>query len=271
MNIDENKPTKFDSILGRILVIASHVFREVIRDRILYLVGLFAIILIGSAGFLPLVAAGTQDKILLDLGLAAMGIIGLIVAIFIGTGLVNKEIEKRTVLVLISKPVSPAEFIVGEHLGLSAILAALLISMSAIYLLVLLFTQASFSFLSILTAVFFLWLELSLITAVAIVLGVFTSSLIATLLTFAVYLMGHLSPDIVKLGKLAKNQPLEIVTQGIYLILPDLSRLDLKNQAIYGLTLLPNSQTLFLNFLYGIIYIILLLAIATVIFSRRQF
>jgi len=271
MNIDENQPTKFDSILGRILVIASHVFREVIRDRILYLIGLFAILLIGSAGFLPLVAAGTQDKILLDFGLAAMGIIGLIVAIFIGTGLVNKEIEKLTVLVLMSKPISSAEFIVGKHIGLSAILAALLISMSAIYFLVLLFNRFNFSFLSILTSVFFLWLELSLITAVAILLGVFTSSLIATLLTFAVYLMGHLSPDIVKLGKLAKNPTLEIVTQGLYLVLPDLSRLDLKNQAVYGLTLLPTSQTLFLNFLYGIVYIVLLLAIATIIFSRRQF
>jgi ABC-type transport system involved in multi-copper enzyme maturation permease subunit len=271
MNIDENQPTKFDMMLGRILVIASHVFREVIRDRVLYLIGIFALLLIGSAGFLPQVAAGTQDKILLDIGLAAMGIIGLIVAIFIGTGLVNKEIEKRTVLVLISKPVSSTEFIVGKHIGLSALLATLLGAMTAIYLLVLLFSQASFSFLSILIAVFFLWLELCLITAVAILLGVFTSSLLATLLTFAVYLMGHLSPDIVKLGKLAKNPTLEMVTQGIYLILPDLSRLDLKNQAVYGLFLLPASETLLLNFLYGMIYIILLLAIATLIFSRRQF
>lgn len=271
MNTDENQPTKFDMILGRIFVIASHVFREVIRDRVLYLIGLFAILLIGSAGFLPQVSAGTENKILLDIGLATMGIIGLIVAIFIGTGLVNKEIEKRTVLVLIAKPVSPAEFIIGKHIGLSAILAALLLSMSAIYFLVLLFTQAKFSFLSILTAIFFLWLELSLITAVAILLGVFTSSLIATLLTFSVYLMGHLSPDIVKLGKLAKNPTLEMLTQGIYLVLPDLSRLDLKNQAVYGLFLLPNSQTLFFNFVYGLVYIVLLLAIASLIFSRRQF
>ena len=271
MKIEENQPTKFDMILGRIYVIASHVFREVIRDRVLYLVGLFAILLIASAGFLPQVAAGAQNKILLDIGLAAMGIIGLIVAIFIGTGLVNKEIEKRTVLVLISKPVSPAEFIVGKHIGLSAILAVLLMSMSTIYFLVLLFNQVKFSFLSLLTSIFYLWLELSLITAVAILLGIFTSSLIATLLTFAVYLMGHLSPDIVKLGQLAKNPTLEMATQGIYLVLPDLSRLDLKNQAIYGLTLLPNNETLFFNFIYGILYIVVLLAIATLIFSRRQF
>jgi ABC-type transport system involved in multi-copper enzyme maturation permease subunit len=269
--MDENQPTKFDMMLGRVFVIASHVFREVIRDRILYLTGIFALILIASAAFLPEVAAGTEDKMLLDVGLAAMGIIGLIVAIFIGTGLVNKEIEKRTVLVLISKPVSPAEFIVGKHIGLSAILLVLLAAMTAIYLLVLLFNQVSFSVLSILIAVFFLWLELSLIIAVAILLSVFTSSLLATLLTVAVYLMGHLSPDIVKLGKLAKNPTLEMVTQGIYLILPDLSRLDLKNQAVYGLFLLPGSEALLLNFLYGMIYIILLLAIATLVFSRRQF
>jgi len=268
---DENQPLALDLILGRTFTIASHVFREVIRDRVLYLIGLFAILIIPTAGFLPKVAAGTQDKILLDLGLASMGILGLIVAIFIGTGLVNKEIEKRTVLVLIAKPISPAEFIVGKHLGLTAILAVLLAAMTVILLIVLLFAQVSFSFFSILLAIFYLLIQLSLITAVAILLGVFTSSLLATLLTFAVYLMGHLSPDLVKLGKLAKNPTVELVTQGLFLILPDLSRLDLKNQAVYGLYLFPSWETLLTSLAYGVLYIILLLAIATFTFSRRQF
>lgn len=270
MIVEKSQP-KINMSFGRIFTIASHVFREVIRDRVLYLVGLFAIVLVGAASFLPQVSAGTEDKMILDLGLAAISLLGLVVAVFVGTGLVNKEIEKRTVLVLMAKPVTPAEFIIGKHLGLTAILGVLLGSMTIIYLVVLLFTQASFSLLSILLALFFLWLELSLITAVAILMGVFTSSLLATLLTFAVYLMGHLSPDIVKLGKLAKNPSLELATQGLYLILPDLSRLDLKNQAVYGLGLLPDPLALLSNLIYGLVYIALLLAIAILIFSRRQF
>lgn len=257
--------------LGRILVIATHVFREVIRDRVLYLVGLFAVLFTAAAALLPQVAASTENKITLDLGLAGIGLFGLVVVIFVGTGLVNKEIEKRTVLVLMAKPVSRSEFIIGKHLGLSAVLAALLVSMTVIYLVVLLLNRMYFPFWSILIAVFYLFVELSLLTAVAILFGVFTSSLLATFLTLAIYLMGHLSPDIVKLGQISKNPNIESLTRGIYLVLPDLSRLDLKNQAVYGIQLLPNPGVLLTNLIYGLVYIVLLLAIAILVFSRRQF
>ncbi|MCL1471200.1 ABC transporter permease [Argonema antarcticum] len=257
--------------LGRILVIATHVFREVIRDRVLYLVGLFAILFIAAAALLPQVAASTEAKITLDLGLAGIGLFGLIVVIFVGTGLVNKEIEKRTVLVLMAKPVSRAEFIIGKHLGLSAVLAALLGSMTVIYVVVLLLNGISFPFWSILIAVFYLFVELSLLTAVAILFGVFTSSLLATFLTLAIYVMGHLSPDIVKLGQISKNPNIESLTRAIYLVLPDLSRLDLKNEAVYGIQLLPHPGVLAIDLIYGLVYIVLLLAIAILVFSRRQF
>ena len=115
----------------------------------------------------------------------------------------------------------------------------------------------------------YLFLELSLITAVALLFSVFTSSVLATLLSFAVYLVGHLSQDIVKLGNISKNPGLQQLTQNLYLILPDLSRLDLKNQAVYGI--LPPSLTLGLHAIYGLFYTGLLLSLAILIFSRREF
>ncbi|HIK55917.1 MAG TPA: ABC transporter permease subunit [Synechococcales cyanobacterium M55_K2018_004] len=257
--------------LGRVLVIAVNVFREVIRDRILYLIALFAIALVIAATLLPQLAAGTTAKILLDLGLAAINLLGLVVAVFVGTGLVNKEIEKRTVYVLMAKPVSKTEFIVGKHLGLSAVLAVLLAAMTAIYLLVLTYKGVAFPLEGILLAVLFQFLELSLITAVAILMGVFTSSVLATLLTFAVYLMGHLSRDLVTLGKLSQTPTIERFTQALYLVLPDLARLNLKNQAVYSIELFPSPVELGLNALYALVYTALLLAIATFIFSRREF
>jgi Cu-processing system permease protein len=257
--------------LVRTLAIASHVFREVIRDRVLYLIGLYAIILMVATVLLPEVAIGTEDKMILDLGLAAMGVLGLVVAIFVGTGLINKEIEKRTVLVLMAKPVSLTEFIVGKHLGLSAVLAVLVAAMTVIYLIVLLINRATFPLGSILLSILFLFFELCLIVAVAILFGVFTSSLLATLLTFGIYLMGHLSPDLIKLGQLSKNPNIERFSQGLYLVLPDLSKLDLKNQAVYGIEVLPNPEMLFFNAVYALVYIVLLLAIAIMIFSRREF
>lgn len=257
--------------LVRIGVIARNVFLEVIRDRILYLVGLFAVLMVAATLLLPQVAAGTENKITLDLGLAAIHLLSIIVAVFVGTGLVNKEIEKRTVLVLIAKPVSRLEFIVGKHLGLSAVLAVLIGLLTVIFLIILKLNAVPFPADSLLLAVLFMFLEVMLLTAVAILFGVFTSSLLATLLTFAVYLVGHLSQDIVSLGKLSQNVGLQRITNGLYLVLPDLERLNLRNEAIYGMQLVPPMPELASSLLYALLYTALLLAIAVGVFSRRQF
>lgn len=259
------------TVFSRIIVIARNVFLEVIRDRILYLIALFALLLVAASVLLPEVSAGAQDKITLDLGLAGIHLLSVIVAVFVGTGLVNKEIEKRTVLVLIAKPVSRAEFLIGKHLGLSAVLAVLIAALAAIFLLVVGFNGIEFPLQSVLIAIAFMFLEVVLLTAVAILFGVFTSSLLATLLTFATYLMGHLTQDLVALGELSENPALQRVTNGLYLVLPDLERLNLRNEAIYGMQLLPDPLGLLSNVLYALVYTALLLTIAVIIFSRRQF
>lgn len=257
--------------LGRISVIATNVFREVVRDRILYIIGFYALIFAAAIRLLPEFAAATEDKMILDFGLAAMSVLGLIVAVFVGTGLVNKEIEKRTILVLIAKPVSHSEFIIGKYVGLLALLAVLVAAMTAITLAFLQFAQIPHSTASIVIAAIFLFLQMSLITAVAITSGVFTSSLLGTALTFAVYLMGNITQDLLQLGRLSRNPSIERLTQGLYLVLPDLSRLDLKNDAVYGLGALPDSTTLIMNAGYGLLYSVVLLAIAILIFSQREF
>lgn len=250
-------------------VIAANVFREVIRDRVLYLIILFALFMVAAVRLLPELAATTEDKIIRDVGLAGMTVLGLVVSVFVGTGLVNKEIEKRTVLVMIAKPISRVEFIVGKHWGLSAVLAVLVSAMTAIYMAVLSINRISFPMSSVLVSSLFLWLLLSLMTAVAIAFGVFTSSLLATLLTFTVFLMGSFSANLVVLGAQSKNPVIETITRNLYLVLPDLSRLDLKNLAVYGI--LPSPDILVQNALYALLYMVVLLAIATLVFSRREF
>lgn len=257
--------------LNRTLVISSNVFREVIRDRALYLIGFFAAVMVAAVVLLPEVAASTEDQIILDIGSAAISLLGLAVAIFVGTGLVNKEIEKRTVYVMVSKSISRTEFIVGKHWGLSAVIGVLVAAMTAIFMGILSLNHIAYPVASIALSALFQFLELSLVAAVAILFGVFTSSLLATLITFAVYLTGHLSRDLLNLGAVTENAGLKQAMQGMYLILPDLARFNLKNQAIYGIELLPSPLELLSNAIYGLFYITLLLAIAIVIFSRRQF
>lgn len=257
--------------LARIIVVARNVFLEVIRDRILYLAGLFAVVMVLAAVLLPEVAAGTENKILLDLGLAAINLFTLVVVVFVGTGLVNKEIEKKTVLVLIAKPVSRFEIILGKHFGLATVIGLLMLVQTGIFVIILTVQGLEFPAGSMLIAIAFMYLEMLLIIAVTILFGVFTSSLLATLLSFGTYLVGHLSTDLLKLGQLAESPSFQKTVEAMYLVLPDLERLNLKNQAVYGTALFPEPGALVMNALYGVIYTALLLVIAGNIFTRRQF
>lgn len=253
----------------RVFTIAKNSFQEVIRDRILYFIGFFSLLLILAQRILPEIAAGTHEKILLDFGIGAIAILSVVVAIFIGTAMINKEIEKRTLLMLIPKPISKAELIVGKHLGLWAVLVVTIAIMMTIYLGMLSFSDIEYPTNALLIAAVYLLIELALIVAVALVFGVFTSSILATLLSFGVYLMGHFSQDLVELGKLSENPSIERLTTSLYLVLPDLSRLDLKNDAVYGL--LPSSGELLGHGLYGLLYTTLLLVIAITIFAQKEF
>jgi len=253
----------------RIMAIATNGFREVIRDRILYVIGFFALLLILASRILPSIAVSADEKIILDLGIGAINLLGVIVAIFVGTGLINKEIEKKTVLILVPKPINTAEFIVGKHIGLVAVLTVLVTVMTVIYLGLMSLSGIPYPLNSLLIALIYIILELALLTAVAITFGVFTSSILATLLSFGVYIMGHLSRDLLELGKITENENIENMTRTLYLILPDLERLNLKNEAVYNI--LPPTGDLINTLIYAILYIVLLLTISVLIFSRRQF
>lgn len=255
--------------IGRILAVARNGFQEVLRDKILYIVGLFILILILGAILLPPISVGADQKIFLDLGISAISLVGAIVAIFVGTGLINKEIEKRTVLVLIPKPVTRAEFIIGKHLGLSAVIFVLLSTMTVFYLILLSLLKIPYNLGSILIAVAFILLELALLIAVAMTFGVFTSSILATLFSFGVYIMGHLSRDLLQLGKITDNPGVKQITRVLYAIVPDLERLNLKNGAVYNI--LPPTGELLSALIYALLYIIFLLTVTILIFSRRQF
>jgi Cu-processing system permease protein len=253
----------------RVWAIGTNVFREVFRERVLYVAALFGVALVIAVLLLNEVSGGAEGKISLDVGLAGISLLGLTVAAFMGAGLINKEIEKKTALVLIAKPMSRSEFIVGKHLGLTSILGVLVLLMNLMLFGVMTWRGIPFSWTTLSVSGLYLILELSLMTAVALLFGVFTSSLIATILTFAVYLMGRSSQNLVTLSQSIKTDSVKSIVKGIYLIFPDLSRLNLKDQAVYGI--LPDTGTLTLNAGYGILYIVLLLAIASLIFARREF
>lgn len=257
--------------LIRIWAIGSNSFREIIRDRILYVIGIFILVMVLAWRVLPEVAPGAQDKILLDFGLAVINVLAVGIAILLGGNLINKEIDRRTILALIPKPVSRAEFIIGKHLGLSAVLSVLVALMMAIYLGVLTLAKVAYPIGPLLMTSVFLILELMLIVAAAILFGSITSSILATLLTGLVYLAGHGSRDMVSMAHLgeSKSPGFQKLADGLFIILPDLSRFDLKNSAVYSV--LPSNTDLWTSFGYSIIYTAVFLVITIALFSRREF
>ncbi|MGD1900144.1 MAG: ABC transporter permease [Phormidesmis sp.] len=263
--------TTLSSSWGRIWTIARNVFLEVIRDRILYVVGVFGIIMVLAITLLPEVAAGTEDKLILDTALAAINILSLFVVVFIGTGLINKEIEKKTVLVLIAKPVSRTEFILGKHLGLSLVMAVLIAALTAMMLGLLSLADVPYQLGLMLLATFFMFLEMVLLIAAAMMFGVVTSTVLATLMTLAIFAVGHETRNILALDKIAESENFRRVAEGLFLVLPDLERLNLKNEIAHGFVAPPSGGGLLENATYGLIYTALLLTVTVSVFERRQF
>ena len=256
---------------ARIWTIARNVFLEVVRDRILYVIGVFAVIMVMAISMLPEVAAGTEDKLILDTGLAAINILSLFVVVFVGTGLINKEIEKKTVLVLIAKPVSRWEFIVGKHLGLSLVMALLISSLTVVMLGLLSFSGVPYELHLMLLAVLFMFLEMMLLIAAAMMFGVVTSTVLATLMTLAIFAVGHETRNILALDRIAESESFRRVAEGLFLVLPDLERLNLKNEIANGFVAPPSGGGLLENAVYGLIYTALLLTVTVTVFERRQF
>lgn len=266
-----NWVTIFSTPWGKIWTIARNVFLEVIRDRILYVIGVFAIIMVMAHTLLPEVSAGTEDKLIIDTGLATINILSLFVVVFVGTSLINKEIEKKTVLVLIAKPVSRAEFVLGKHFGLSLVMAVLISSLTVMMLGLLSMSGISYRLDLMLLATFFMFLEMLLLIAAAMMFGVITNTTLATLMTLAIFTVGHQTRNILALDKIAESESFRRVAEGLFLILPDLERLNLKNEIANGFVSPPSGGNLLENAAYGLIYAALLLTVTVTVFESRQF
>jgi len=255
--------------LGRILAIATNVFRETVREQVLYLSLLYTLILVAAMMMLPEFSYDSSAKMIVDTGIAAIEVVSLIVAVLVGTNLINKEIDKRTIFILIAKPMHRTEFVLGKHLGLTAVVGALVSIMTVIFIALMAIKQIPIPIPAILTANFFIFWQTMLLGAIAILFGSFSGSLIASLLTLSAYLIGNFSRDLLLLGEISKNPSLQVVTRTFYMILPDLSRANLKNEAVYNI--LPSLPDMFNNGIYILSYALLTLAITIFIFARRQF
>jgi ABC-type transport system involved in multi-copper enzyme maturation permease subunit len=255
------------SPLAAIRAIALNTFREAIRDRVLYLLAAFALVLISVAHLLSLLTVGDEEKIIKDIGLSAISVFGVLTAMFVGVSLVFKEIERRTVYTLLAHPVERWQFIAGKFTGLLAVLGLNVGLMSAVLFLVLLARGEGAG--SLPAAILLIFVELAVVTAFALLFSSLTNPILAALATFAVYVMGHLVWSLRLLGTRLHSAAGRSLCEIVYWILPDLGRLDLKAEAVHGQPLAAGH--LLAALAYGVGYAAVVLWLACLAFARRDF
>jgi len=257
--------------LWRIAAIARNAFREAVRDRVLYNLVLFVLLLTGASIFIGELSGGQERKVIVDLGLSAMLLFGVFIAIFVGVGLVYKEIERRTIYAVFSKPVGRGEFLVGKYLGLCLTLLVNVLVMGVGVSLALLYVSHGWDPLipTIWPAVLLIYMELMLLTATALLFSSFSSPALSALLTFMVFIIGHFSADLKSLANSLGGSGARWLFTGLYYLLPNLSNYSFITPAAHGRA--PSLGFVFATALYAFVYIAVILAAATLVFSRRNF
>ena len=251
--------------------VARNAFREAVRDRVLYNLVLFVLLLTVGAIFLGAASASQDAKIIVDLGLSAMLLFGAFIAVFVGVGLVSKEIERRTLYVIFAKPVGRGEFLLGKYLGLCLTLAVNVAVMGTGVALALLYVTGGDTVLAVRLwpAVSLIFMELTILTGVALLFSSFSSPVMSTFAALAVFVIGHLSPDIKAFAEIIGSAPATVALGTLYYVLPNLSTYSFITPAAYGV--MPPPRHVLGALGYTVLYDAVLLAAAALVFSKRDF
>lgn len=254
-------------MIDRIRAIAIHTYREAVRDRVMALFVVFALLLMLASTVLSWLTVGSELKIVTDLGLAALAIFGTLIAIFSGITLVHKEIEKRTIYAVLAKPVARWEFLVGKYVGLMLTLAVVTGLMAAFYL-TLVWVKGGVFPSHLLPAILLTYLELSIVTAVALVFSSFTTPTLAAVFTVAVYVVGHLTWGFDNLLDFVPGSAARTLVRVFYYALPDLETFNVRSQVVHDARIGPGYVVDALG--YAAAYTAGMLTLAVLLFRRRD-
>lgn len=265
-------------MIGRVAV---NVFRESVRDKVLYSLVVFAVLLMSASVLIGQLTAGQDVKIIKDLGLAAISLFGVAIAVFIGIGLVWKEVDKRSIYSLLSKPIRRHEFVLGKYVGLMLTLAVNVGVMTLAFYAVLALmhwrtdpvVRAAWAVpavdIRLLGAIALIVVELALVTAVALFFSTFSSPFLSAMLTLGLWVIGQFAGDLRSVDEQFASPTVIALARGLYYVLPNFAAFDVKAQVVYGRAVDP--QYFALTALYGGVYLALTLTAAVTVFGRRDF
>ena len=257
------------SVFGRISSISLNTFREAVRDRVLYNLVLFVLLITAAAIFLGEITAGNEARVIVNLGLTAMLLFGTFISIFVGVGLVSKEIEKRTVFAIFAKPITRGEFIIGKYIGLCLTILVNVGVMGLGIAFALIYVGRSDLARTIWGAVALIFFELCLTTAVAILFSSFSTPALSALFTFAIFVIGHFSKSLHEFAETLASEATRKFFEVLYYLMPNFSHFSFITNSAYGDS--PSADMLGLALLYAVVYSFILIWITVMIFKRRNF
>jgi ABC-2 type transport system permease protein len=253
---------------GRVMGIARNTFKEGVRDRLFGVIGVFAVLVIASSLIVGPLSLGEQVRITQDVGLASISVLCFMIAVLVGTSIVHREIDRRTIYTVISKPVERSEFIVGKFLGLVATVSLLLGGMTILLTVVDYLVGGGFS-PQILVAVLLVWMELVLLTALSVLMSTLASPILGAAFSLLFYLIGHTSADIKDLAGKSASGSVKMVANLVYHSLPNLEYLNVRSKVIHGV----HVDVAYVAFAssYALLYTVVFLVIAILVFRRKEF
>ncbi|MBV8476140.1 MAG: ABC transporter permease subunit [Acidobacteria bacterium] len=254
---------------NRLTLIAANTFREAVRDRVLYNLIAFALLLSGAAVLVGQISIDIEKLVVINLSLTAVSVFGVVIAIFVGIGLVSKEIEKRTLYTVLSRPVRRWEFIVGKFFGLAATLVVNTGCMAVGVFLALLYISHRLQKPDawVLVALYFIVLQFLIVTALALLFSSFSSPIMSAVFAFALFMIGSFAEDLRGFAAMAKGITHWLASAAAYLI-PNLSALNVISSVAHGK---PVAASLILyNTVYALCYAAMALSGAVLIFEQRN-
>ncbi len=253
--------------LGRIAAIATNTLREAIRSKLLYTLLFFAILIIASGVLISTLSYVESERILQDIGMAAIRLFAVAIAIFVGVGLIHKEVDRRTVYTILSKPLSRGEFLLGKYAGLVLTIWLQVAIMALVFLGVSLATGAPLGWAHA-GAFLLAAAELLVVVAVATLFSAFTTPLLASFYSVGIWLVGHLTRELRDLGAASNLEGMRTFTALLHRVLPDLESFNLTLEAAHGLPV--TAADLLLPWVYALAWSSALLVGAVAIFERRD-
>jgi len=256
-------------MIARLSAITFNTFREAVRDRVLYNLIIFALLLVAIAPLLGQISIGVERLILVNVGLSAISLFGIIIAIFIGIGLVSKEIERRTLYTILSRPVRRWEFIAGKYLGLVMTLVVNAALMTTGFYLALLIVSRRLNTddASLLVAIYFIILEFLIVTAITLLFSSFSSPIFAAIFAFAFFVIGTFAEDLRNFAALAHGFMKWLTTGAAYLV-PNFAGLNVISQVAHSQSI--SGKLILLDTIYALLYSLAAAGGAILIFERRN-